>query len=101
MTDNNFHIDVCGIPFKVVETESNSRTDTSMGRCDSKMGIISLNKDMPKEIKDSVLIHEWIHGVLDNAGMGEYTNDEKLVCALQNELYRLGFRLKKYKGAEE
>ena len=36
-----------------------------------------LIRDMPKEIKDSVLIHEWIHGVLDNAGMGEYSNDEK------------------------
>jgi len=87
-------VDVCGIPFEVKEVESNSRTDCSMGRSDSKMAIITLNKEMPKEVKDSTLIHEWIHAVLDCCGMGEYSNDEKLVCVLQNELYRAGFRIK-------
>ncbi len=87
-------VDVCGIPFEVKEVESNSRDDCSMGRSDSKMAIITLNKEMPKEVKESTLIHEWIHAVLDCAGMGEYSGDEKLVCVLQNELYRAGFRIK-------
>lgn len=85
-------VDVCGIPFEVKEIESNSRMDVSMGRSDSKMAIITINKEMPKEMKESVLIHEWIHSVLDCCGMEE-SNNEKLVCALQNELYRQGFRL--------
>ena len=87
-------VDVCGIPFKIIEIESNCRTDMSMGRSDSKTATITINKDMPQEVKESTLIHEWLHSVLDCTGFGEYSNDEKLVSALQNELYRAGFRVK-------
>ena len=96
--EKDFYVDVCGIPFKVVEVDSNSRADMSMGRSDCKTATITLNRDMPKEVKQSTLIHEWIHAVLDCAGFGEYSNDEKLVCALQNELYRAGFRIKACKS---
>lgn len=87
------YVDVCGIKFEVKEVESNARDDGAMGRSDSKMALITLNKEMPKEVKESTLIHEWLHSVLDCVGMGEF-NNEKLVCALQNELYRNGFRVK-------
>lgn len=87
-------IDVCGITFEVKEVESNSRFDTAMGRSDSKLGVITISKEMPKDMKDSVLIHEWIHSVLDCGGLGDITNNETLVCLLQNELYRAGFRIK-------
>lgn len=97
-SNKGFNVDVCGIPFRVIEVDSNSRTDMSMGRSDSKTAVITINRDMSKEVKDSILIHEWIHAVLDYAGMGEYSNDEKLVCALQNELYRTGFRIKEIKN---
>ena len=88
-------VDVCGIPFEIKEGDSNSRADMSMGRRDAKMALNTLIKEMPDEVKDSTLIHEWLHSVLDCVGMGEYSGDEKLVCALQNELYRAGFRVKK------
>lgn len=87
------YIDVCGVPFLYKEVESNSRTDVSMGRSDSKMAVITINRDMPKEMKESILIHEWIHAVLDCGGLGELSNNEQLVCLLQNELYRAGFRI--------
>ena len=97
MTDTNINdirVDICGIPYQVIEVDSNCRADMSMGRADSKTATITINRDMPKEVKESSLIHEWIHSVLDCTGFGEYSNDEKLVCALQNELYRAGFRVK-------
>lgn len=59
-------VDVCGIPFEVKEIESNSRMDVSMGRSDSKMAIITINKEMPKEMKESVLIHEWKNPITKN-----------------------------------
>lgn len=85
-------VDVAGVPFFVKEVESNARTDSSMGRSDTKMGIITINKEMPVEIKQSVLIHEWLHSVLDWYGFEE-SNDEKLIATLQNELFRSGFRV--------
>lgn len=93
MSENKY-CDVCGIPFEIKEIESNSRFDTAMGRSDSKLGVITLNKDMPEKMKESVLIHEWMHSVLDCCGLGELSQNETLVCSLQNELYRAGFRVK-------
>lgn len=87
-------VDVCGISFVVKEIEANCRIDNFMGRSDSSLGIITLCKDMPKEMKESVLIHEWLHSVLDCGGLGDISNNETLVCLLQNELYRAGFRVK-------
>jgi len=89
------YIDVCGVPFNLREVESNSRSDGSMGRCDIKMAEISINKDMPEDIKDQTLVHEWLHGVLETNGLPEQSGNETLVCVLSAELYRNGFRVKK------
>ena len=88
-------IDVCGVSFNLREVESNSRGDGSMGRCDIKMAEISISKDMPDEIKDQTLVHEWLHGVLETNGLPEQSGNEVLVCVLAAELYRKGFRIKK------
>ena len=88
----NKFIDVCGVPFLYKEFEPNSRSDNSMGRSDSAQAIIHINKDMPKEMKETVIIHEWLHAVFDCNGFGELSSNEVLVSMLQNELYRAGFR---------
>lgn len=92
--EETIYIDVCGVPFLYSEFEPNSRADNSMGRSDSSMAVINVNAQMSKEMKESVIIHEWLHSVLDCCGLGDYSNDETLVSALQNELYRAGFRVK-------
>lgn len=90
----DFYVDVCGIPFRYIEQVSTDRVDSFMGRCDPKMACITINADMTKEMKESTLVHEWLHGILDLQGLGDYSNDEKLVSVLGNELYRQGFRIK-------
>lgn len=91
--NKDYFVDVCGIPFKYVEVDSSDRSDGSMGRSDSKMAVITINRDMPKEVKQSTLVHEWLHAVLDCSGLGELSANEQLICALQNELFRAGFRV--------
>lgn len=86
-------VDVCGLPFELKEVEDSSRTDMNMGLSDTKSMKITINKSMPSEMKEQVLIHEWLHCVLDNYSFDE-TNDEKLVQTLASELYRNGFRIK-------
>lgn len=88
------YIDVCGVLFELKEVESNTRSDGSMGRCDSKMAEITLNKEMPVAVKEQTLIHEWLHGVLETNGLPEQSANETLICVLAAELYRNGFRIK-------
>ena len=92
--DNNY-VDVCGVPFEVKEVESNSREDGAMGRCDAKLGVITLNKEMPEPIKETTLIHEWLHGVLESNGLPDMSGNETLICVLAAELFRNGFSIKR------
>lgn len=91
-------VDVCGVPFLLKEFEPNCRADNNMGRSDSAQAVISINRDMPKEMKDSVIIHEWLHSVFDCSGFGDLSNNELLISVLQNELYRAGFRINVKEG---
>lgn len=94
MLKRDFYVNVCGVPFKYIEQMSTDRQDNFMGRSDSKMAYITINADMTTEMKQSTLIHEWIHATLDLQGMGDLSNNEQLVSILANELYRQGFRIK-------
>lgn len=84
---------ICGLPFEIKEIEPSSRSDMNLGMSDSKSMLITIKKDMPNEMKELTLIHEYIHMVLDNYAMEE-TNNEQLVQTLASELYRTGFRVK-------
>lgn len=86
-------IDVCGIPYKYEEFDSSDRTDNSIGRSDPKMALIRICKDCSEETKQSTIIHEWLHAILDCHGLQNHANDEILVSTLETELYRNGFRI--------
>ena len=47
----DYFINVCGVPFRYIEQNSTDRVDCFMGRCDSKMSLITINADMTKEMK--------------------------------------------------
>lgn len=83
-------IEICGLPFKLIYRERNSRSDTSMGKCDIKDLEIYIDKDMPDEQRKASLVHEWIHAVLDLNGVEAH---EVVVSVLGTELYRSGFRV--------
>ncbi len=78
-------IKICGIPYKITQ-----------GLISYSEGIISIKKDMPKKIKESVLYHEIIHGILTQIGYNDLSNDERLVQALTVAIYQM-FDLKEGK----
>jgi hypothetical protein len=78
-------IKICGIPYKITQ-----------GLISYAEGIISIKKDMPKKIKESVLYHEIIHGILTQIGYNDLSNDERLVQALTVAIYQM-FDLKEGK----
>lgn len=84
--------EICGIQYSVEFLEPNSREDTFMGRTDTLMAKITINKIMPKDMQEQCLIHEWLHAVLGNYCM-EQTDDEKMVQVLATELYKSGYRV--------
>lgn len=72
-------IKIYGIEYNIKLVDSNSREDYSMGRSDGKLGIITINKEMPSDVKFSTLIHEIIHIISNENGLGL---KENIVCPL-------------------
>lgn len=61
---------ISGIPYKINLIEPNTRADENMGRCDVKLGLITIQRDMPDEIQFSTLIHEVIEAINDMNELG-------------------------------
>lgn len=78
-----------GIPIKVVEHPDVIGSDiVHMGRSDASQGVIWVNSTLPGNIKEQVLVHEWLHLVSDSLGLG---CTEQQITALATVLYAEGF----------
>lgn len=87
-------VNICGIPYKVIECSDNFDADTHFGQIDYKMAEIHINKDMAEEIKEEAICHEIVHGMLVHLGYNEQSQDEQFVQALGNAIHQT-FELKK------
>lgn len=86
-----YALTICGLPWTVQERETNTRDDQNMGKSDSKMLLITIDKTMPLAAKEATLVHEWMHAVYEINGVA---HDEQHVSVMAAELYRCGFRVK-------
>lgn len=76
-------IKINGIPYKISLMEPNTRADENMGKCDIKLGIITIQRYMPDEIQFSTLIHEIIEAI---SGMHELNLKHNVISCLSTNL---------------
>lgn len=91
-------VNICGIPHTVIEKDDTLSLDTHLGLINYAKAEISINKDMPKELKEETLCHEIVHGILIHIGRSEMSEDEIFVQSLANAIYQT-FEIKE--GAKE
>lgn len=90
-------INICGIPHTVVEKEDNFDTDTHFGMIDYGKCEITINKNIPEQLKKEALTHEIVHGILLHIGRQDLSGDETFVQALGNAIFQT-FEVKKDVG---
>lgn len=79
-------VNICGIPYLILEREDWFDADTHMGMISYKDAVIRINKDMSDEIKSETICHEVLHGILIHIGREDLSLDEQLVQALANAI---------------
>ena len=79
-------VKICGVPHEVVEVRNDFDTDCHFGQIDYQECRIKINNALPKEMKDSTLVHEMMHGILMHTGYEDLANDEKFVRVLGNAI---------------
>ena len=80
------YVNICGIPHNVIYAQDVFNTDLHLGQIDYQKCEILLNSEIPKELKDEVLCHEIVHGILMHIGYDELSQDEKFVQQLGNAI---------------
>lgn len=92
-------VNICGVPYKVIECVDEFDADTHFGMIDYKKCVIKINKNMDYGQKKDSLCHEMVHGMLFHMGFEESQN-EHLVQALGNAISQ-GFDVRDYDISEE
>jgi hypothetical protein len=82
---------ISGIPYKINLIEPNTRADENMGRCDVKLGLITIQRNMPDEIQFSTLIHEIVEAI---SGMNELNLKHNVISSLSTSMAEVLMRNK-------
>ena len=80
-------ISILGIPYKVLEVECVNKGEPRKGEIDFIKCEIRIDKDMPNNLKEQVLMHEIIHAICDLQGFFDIGENENVVQGLATALY--------------
>lgn len=91
-------INICGVPFKIKQVNVLYEEDAGITQGDIQYSKAKIRvcKRLPKQIKERVLYHEILHGMLVQLGYNDLSNDETFVQCFSNAMYQM-FSLKEDK----
>ncbi|AQN32182.1 hypothetical protein [Mammaliicoccus sciuri] len=71
------NINICGVKYKIVQTEEVDNDPSCLGLCIYRESLIQIKNSLSIERRKQVLMHELLHAMLYEAGYDEH--DEELV----------------------
>lgn len=87
--DEKRTISILGIPYTIEEVEVVDKNNPSNGLILYQECCIRIDRDLPKEMKNRVLLHEIIHGIFSLLGYEEDAENEQKVQGLATALHLL------------
>ncbi len=82
-------INILGAVYQIQEVEVVNKEEPRKGEIDFLTGVIKIDKNMPQELKEQVLMHEILHAVCDLLGYEKLCFDEKKVQGLATALHQI------------
>lgn len=82
-------INILGVPYTVEEVECVDKGTLCKGQINYMTGRILIDKTLPKEHKDVVLMHEILHAVFDLLGYDDLATDESKVQGIATALHQV------------
>ena len=78
---------ILGIEYEVEEVEVVNKTEPRLGEINYITNKILIDRSLPKDKKNQVLMHEIIHAICDLLGYDELGSDEEKVQGLATALH--------------
>lgn len=80
-------INILGVIYKVEEVDTVNKTDPRRGEINYLTNGIRIDKNMPKTLKNQVLMHEILHAIFDLLGFDNLAEDEEKVQSIATALH--------------
>ncbi|MCP1225713.1 hypothetical protein [Sebaldella sp. S0638] len=82
-------INILGKIYKIKYVKKINNDSDQFGEIDYLKQVIKIRKDCSPEYQESTLLHEIIHGILEQLGFDEENKNEHLICSLETGLYQV------------
>ena len=82
-------INLLGVGISVEEVDVVCKEDPRKGEYDYLTGVIKLDRNMPTDMKNQVLMHELLHAMFDFLGLDELRDDEQKVQMIATAIHQL------------
>lgn len=82
-------IDILGVVYTIEEVEVVNKAEPRRGEINFLTNEIRIDRNMPKCLKNQVLMHEVLHAVFDLLGLSELAEDEEKVQSIATALHQI------------
>lgn len=82
-------VNILGVIYQVKEVDTVNKTDPRRGEINYLTNEIKIDKNMPKTLKEQVLMHEIMHAVFDLLGLYELGENEEKVQSIATALHHV------------
>ena len=82
-------LNILGVIYIVKEVDTVNKANPRRGEINYLTNEIRIDKNMPKSLKEQVLMHEILHAVFDLLGLDELAEDEEKVQSIATALHHV------------
>ena len=82
-------IEILGVNYEIKELEIIDENPNVLGQIVYQKQEIQIKKSLLKDMKNSTIIHEIVHGILFHSGKQELNEKEDLVESLSSSIYQV------------
>lgn len=82
-------VEILGVNYEIKELEIVDENPNVLGQIVYQKQEIQIKKSLLKDMKNSTIIHEIVHGILFHSGKQELNEKEDLVESLSSSIYQV------------
>jgi hypothetical protein len=82
-------VEILGVNYEIKELEIIDENPNVLGQIVYQKQEIQIKKSLLKDMKNSTIIHEIVHGILFHSGKQELNEKEELVESISSSIYQV------------
>ncbi len=82
-------VEILGVNYEIKELDIVDENPDVLGQIIYQKQLIEIKKSLPKDMKNTTILHEILHGILFHSGKQELNKNEDLIESLSNSIYQI------------